>query len=64
MNKDIQTFVREFQVCQRNNEQIIKIPWLLQPFHIPNKIWEEMSMDFIIVLPKSEGKDAIFCGRG
>jgi hypothetical protein len=28
--------------------------------HIPNQIWEEISMDFIVGLLKLEGKDAIF----
>jgi hypothetical protein len=60
MKKDIQKFVRECQVCQRNKGEIIKTPRLLQPLHIPNQIWEEISMDFITGLPKSKGKDVIF----
>jgi hypothetical protein len=60
MKKDIKTFVRECQVFQRNKGEIVKIPWLLHPFHIPNQIWEEISMDFITCLSKLEGKDAIF----
>jgi hypothetical protein len=60
MKKYIQKFVRECQVCQRNKGEIVKALGLLQPLHIPNQIWEEISMDFITGLPKSEGKDAIF----
>jgi hypothetical protein len=60
MKKDIQKCVRECQVFQRNKGETSKSPGLLQPLHIPNQIWEDISMDFIIVLPKSEGKDAIF----
>ena len=32
---------------------------MLQPLSIPNQRWEEVSMDFIIGLPKSEGKSVI-----
>jgi len=32
---------------------------LLQPLSIPSERWEEVSMDFITVLPKSKGKSVI-----
>jgi hypothetical protein len=60
MKKDIQKIVRECQVFQRNKGETIKSPGLLHPLHIPNKIWEYISMDFITGLPKLEGKAAIF----
>jgi hypothetical protein len=37
----------------------IKTLGLLQPLSIPSQCWEEVSMDFIIGLPKSEGKIVI-----
>jgi hypothetical protein len=39
--------------------ETIKTPGLLQPLSIPNECWEEVSMDFITGLPKSEGKSVI-----
>ena len=46
-------------VCQQNKVETIKTPGLLQPLAIPSQHWEEVSMDFITRLPKSEGKNVI-----
>jgi len=51
--------VVEFLVCQQNKVETIKAPGLLQPLSIPSQHWEEVSMDFITILPKSGGKSAI-----
>jgi hypothetical protein len=37
----------------------IKTPSILKPLSIPSQHWEEVSMDFITRLPKSEGKSVI-----
>jgi hypothetical protein len=44
---------------QQNKVETIKTPGLLQPLAIPSQCWEEVSMDFITRLPKSEGKSVI-----
>ena len=46
----------ECLVFQQNKVETIKTPGLLQPLSIPSQHWEEVSMDFIIGLPKSEGE--------
>ena len=46
-------------MCQQNKYQACSPHGLLQPLPIPKVIWEEMSMDFIVRLPKSGGKDVI-----
>ena len=56
---NIQKFVVECLVCQQNKVETIKTSGLLQPLSIPSQHWEEVSMDFIIGLPKSEGKSVI-----
>ena len=56
---DIQKFVAECLVFQKNKVETIKTPGLLQPLSIPSQLWEEISMDFITGLPKSEGKSVI-----
>jgi len=50
MKKDIQTFVRECQVCQRNKGDY-KTLELFKLLHIHNQRWEDISMDFIKGLP-------------
>jgi hypothetical protein len=49
----------ECVVCQQNKVETIKTPCILQPLSIPSQRWEEVSMDFITGLPKSEGKSVI-----
>ena len=59
MQKYIQQYVAKCNKCQRNKCENILTPGLLQPLHIPNQKWEEISMDFIDGLPPSEGKGNI-----
>ena len=59
LKSDIQKFVAECLVCQQNKVDTVKIPGLIQPLSIPNQGLEEVSMDFIIGLRKSEGKSVI-----
>jgi hypothetical protein len=59
LKADVQRFVVECLVCQQNKVETIKTPGLLQPLSIPSQHWEEVSMDFVTGLPKSEGKSVI-----
>ena len=59
LKSDIQKFVVECLVCQHNKVETIKTLGLLQPLSIPSQLWEDVSMDFITGLPKSEGKSVI-----
>jgi hypothetical protein len=44
---------------KQNKVETINTPSILQPLSIPSQCWEEVSMDFITRLPKSEGKSVI-----
>jgi hypothetical protein len=46
-------------MCQRNKGKTIKSPGTLQPLPIPPAIWQDISMDFIVGLPKSGNKSII-----
>jgi hypothetical protein len=60
MRKDIKKFVRECSVCQENKHETVLSPGLLQPLLIPNRVWFDISMDFIEGLPLSHGFSVIF----
>jgi hypothetical protein len=59
MKHDVHNFVAECDVCQRNKGETVKSSGTLQPLPIPPTIWWDISMDFIIGLPKSGNKSVI-----
>lgn len=59
MRQSVIEFIRCCQVCQKCKYDISASPGLLQPIKLPNTVWEEVTMDFVEGLPKSNGKDVI-----
>jgi hypothetical protein len=59
MKQDVRNFVVECDVFQRNKGETVKSPSTLQPLPIPPSIWWDISMDFIVGLPKSGNKSVI-----
>ena len=59
MKQDIRTFVVECEVCQCSKGETVKYPSTLQPLLIPPTIWRDISMDFIVGLPKLRNKSVI-----
>jgi len=51
--------VAQCDVCQCNKGETVKYPSTLQPLPIPPTIWWDISMDFIVGLPKSGNKSVI-----
>jgi hypothetical protein len=56
MKQDVHNFVEECDVCQHNKAEMVKAPGTLQSLPTPPTIWRDISMDFIVGLPKSENK--------
>lgn len=59
MRKDVKAFVDECVVCQATKYSTRKPAGLLQPLHVPSRVWEDVSMDFITGLPQSRGYTTI-----
>jgi hypothetical protein len=59
MKKDIHTFVADSGIFQQHKGEIVKPPSELQPLAIPQPIWIDISMDFIVGLPEFSNKSVI-----
>lgn len=59
MRKEIAKYVRSCGVCQQAKTSSLRPGGLLQPLEIPALVWDEISMDFMGGLPKSQGVDSI-----
>lgn len=53
MQQDIRHYVRSCSQCQQNKPSNRRPGGLLQPIPIPQKRWEQITMDLIVGLPKT-----------
>nr|KYP50860.1 Retrotransposable element Tf2 [Cajanus cajan] len=61
MKKDIAEFVSACLVCQKAKIEHQKPSGLLQPLSIPEWKWDNISMDFVVALPRTRrGHDSIW----
>jgi hypothetical protein len=61
MKKEIAQYVARCDTCQRTKAEHQKPPGLLQPFPVPEWKWEEIGMDFVTGLPRTQkGNDSIW----
>ena len=60
MKKDVAKMVSECEICQRHKYSTMLPSGLLQPLELPEKVWDDITMDFIDGLPRSEGYTVIF----
>ncbi|GJR92882.1 retrotransposable element Tf2 [Tanacetum coccineum] len=59
MKKPVKQVVSQCDICHRNKTELAAYPALLEPLPIPQKVWEDISIDFIDGLPMSSGKTMI-----
>nr|GFC21863.1 hypothetical protein [Tanacetum cinerariifolium] len=59
MRRDVAKMVAECDVCQRNKYSNLSPAGLLQPLSLPQRIWEDLTMDFIYGLLKWFGYSVI-----
>lgn len=52
MKRDTQNYVVKCPICQRNKADGLSPAGLLQPLPVPERIWEDLSMDFVDRLSK------------
>ena len=60
LRKDIKTCVRECMICQQTKYTTTSPAGLLQPLPVPDRVWDNITMDFIVGLPPSNGKTTIY----
>jgi len=60
MKQQLRDFIKNCDTCQRHKVDNTKPAGLLQPLSIPEKVWTDISMDFIDGLPTSYGRTTIF----
>ena len=59
MYQSVKEHVAACDTCQKTKSKTMAPAGLLQPLHIPNRVWEDISMDFIDGLPIPKGKNSI-----
>ena len=59
MRAGIEQFVAKYGACQQHMGETVATPGVLKPLSTPDCIWTDLSMDFIEVIPPSQGKTVI-----
>jgi len=55
MGDEIRTFVRNCDSCSSNKAWRTRRQGFLKPLPIPDRVWSEISIDFVTDLPKLKG---------
>lgn len=59
MKREVADYVKQCLVCQQEKHEHRRPAGMLAPLPVPTAPWQDLTMDFVEGLPKSEGYDAI-----
>ena len=59
ISQDVRRFVRNCNVCGRTTLWRGKKKGVLKPLPVPDRVWQEISVDYIVDLPESEGCEVL-----
>ena len=59
MSQNIRRFVRNCDVCGRTTIWRDRKKGLLKPLPIPDRVWQEISVDYMVDMPESDGCEAL-----
>ena len=59
MYETVRRFTKNCHICRRANYSREAYNGVLNPLPVPERTWKDVSMDYVVGLPNSEGKNAI-----
>ena len=59
MRKEVEQYLRNCHVCKQAKASWDAYNGLFQPLPVPEKPWVDLTMDFVVGLPKSQGCDSV-----
>ena len=59
MREEVEQYLRNCHVCKQAKAFRDAYNGLFQPLPVPERPWVDLTMDFVVGLPKSQGYDAI-----
>jgi len=59
MTQDVKQYVKNCIICRQVKYSTHPLAGLMQPLPVPQHIWQDIAMDFIIELPLSHGCSVI-----
>jgi hypothetical protein len=59
LKRDVRNYIAQCDTCKRAKADAMRPAGLLQPLQIPERIWQDIAMDFITGLPPSSGRNCI-----